>query len=100
MPSGATFNPTSGVFSWTPGYPRAGVYTPTFTATDNGTPVATSSMDVVITVGSNPTPSEQAQTLVNTVAAANLPNGVANPLLAHLNKVGPYINQGKTSKAI
>ena len=54
----------------------------------------------MITVGSNPTPTEQSQALVNTVVAANLPNGVANPLLAHLNKVGPYIQQGKTSKAI
>jgi hypothetical protein len=57
-------------------------------------------MDVVITVGSNPTPTEQSQTLTNTVVAANLPNGVANPMLVHLNKVGPYIQQGNTIKAI
>jgi hypothetical protein len=88
------------VFAWTPGSGQAGVYTPTFIATDNGTPVATSSIDVVITVGSNPTPTEQAQTLVNTVVAENLPNGVQNSYLANLNKVGTFIQQGKTQQAI
>lgn len=100
MPTGATFNPTTGVFSWTPGYPTAGVYTPTFVATDNGTPVASSSEDVVITVGSNPTPTEQTQTLINVVVVANLPTNVTNAYLANLNKVGPFIQQGKTTPAI
>jgi Tol biopolymer transport system component len=100
MPSGATFSTTTGAFSWTPGGSTAGVYTPTFIATDNGSPVATSSIDVVITVGSNPTPTEQAQNVVNTVVAANLPNGVTNSYLANLNKVGTFIQQGKTQQAI
>jgi hypothetical protein len=100
MPSGATFNTSTGVFSWTPGYPTAGVYTPTFTATDNGSPVATSSIDVVITVGSNPTPTEENQTLTNTVVALNLPGNIENQYLQNLNKVGPYIDQGRTDKAI
>jgi hypothetical protein len=100
MPSGATFNTSTGVFTWTPGYPSAGVYTPTFIATDNGTPVASSSVDVVITVGSNPTPTEQSQTLINNVVAVNLPTNVQNAYLANLNKVGPFIQQGKTGQAI
>lgn len=100
MPSGATFNPATGLFSWTPGYPTAGVYTPTFVATDNGTPVATSSVDVVIAVGSNPTPTEQSQTLVNTVVATNLPNNLTNSYLANLNKVGTFVDQGKVQAAI
>jgi len=100
MPSGATFNPSTGVFSWTPGHPTAGVYTPTFKATDNGTPVASSSVDVVITVGSNPTPSEQDQTLISTVTSYNLPSNIQNQYLQNLNKVQSYIDQGKISKAI
>ncbi len=100
MPSGATFDPATGIFSWTPGYPTAGVYTPTFTATDNGTPVATSSIDVVITVGSNPTPTEQAQTTVDTVVAANLPTNTENSYLANLNKVGTFIQNGNVQAAI
>jgi hypothetical protein len=100
LPSGATFSTSTGVFSWTPGYPTAGVYTPTFIATDNGSPSASSSVDVVITVGSNPTPTEQSQTVINDVVAQNLPNNVQNPYLANLNKVGPFIQQGKTQQAI
>ena len=100
MPPGAIFNSTTGLFSWTPVYPQAGVYTPTFTAADNGVPSASSTLDVVITVGSNPTPTEQVQTLVDTTIAANLPNNVTNSYLANLNKVGMFIDQGKTQQAI
>ena len=35
LPVGATLNPATGVFSWTPGYEQAGSYTVTCTATDN-----------------------------------------------------------------
>ncbi|NQU11577.1 putative Ig domain-containing protein, partial [bacterium] len=34
LPSGASFNTSSRVFSWTPGYTQAGVYQATFTASD------------------------------------------------------------------
>ena len=100
MPSGATFNTSTGVFSWTPGYPTAGVYTPTFIATDNGSPVASSSVDVVITVGSNPTPSEQDQTLTNTVVSYNLPSNITNQYLQNLDKAAQYIQSGRANKAI
>jgi hypothetical protein len=59
-----------------------------------------SSVDVVITVGSNPTPTEQSQTIINNIVAANLPSSVTNSYLANLNKVGPFIQQGKTGPAI
>jgi hypothetical protein len=101
LPAGATFDPQTGVFTWTPGYPTAGVYTPTFVATDNGSPTASSSQDVVITVGSNPTPTEQAQTIVDTVVNdPNLPQNAENSYLANLNKVGTFIEQGKLNQAI
>ncbi|MBL7038764.1 MAG: tandem-95 repeat protein, partial [Pirellulaceae bacterium] len=38
LPSGASFNAATGVFSWTPAESQQGSYTPTFTATDDGTP--------------------------------------------------------------
>ncbi len=100
LPSGATFNPTTGEFSWTPEYPLAGVYTPTFIATDNGTPVATSSIDVVITVGSNPTPTEQTETLIDIVVDLNVPTNVENQYLQNLNKANQYIESGRIDKAI
>jgi hypothetical protein len=98
LPSGATFTPSTGVFSWTPGYPTAGVYTPTFTATDDGSPVASSSQDVVITVGSNPTPTEQAQTLVNNVVAANFPTNQQNAYLATSTKLARSSSKERLSR--
>jgi hypothetical protein len=100
LPSGATFNSSTGVFSWTAGTSTAGVYTPTFIATDNGSPIASSSLDVVITVGSNATPTEQAQNLVNDVVATNLSTNTQNSYLANLNKVSIFIQQGKLQAAI
>jgi hypothetical protein len=47
MPTGATFNVTTGVFTWTPGFDAAGDYTITFTATDD---LATTSDAIVLTV--------------------------------------------------
>lgn len=100
LPSGAVFNPATGVFSWTPGYPTAGVYTPTFVAADNDVPVASSSIDVVITVGNNPTPTEQAQNIINVVLSVDLPTSIENSYLANLNKVGTFINNGNVLAAI
>ncbi len=36
LPAGATFNPTTATFTWTPGYEQAGTYTVTFSAQDPG----------------------------------------------------------------
>lgn len=51
LPAGATFNPQTGEFSWTPGYDDAGIYSSIeFVATDNGNPVASTSEAISITV--------------------------------------------------
>jgi hypothetical protein len=54
----------------------------------------------VITVGDNPTPTEQAQNLVNVVVAANLPTNIQNSYLANLKKVSKFIDLGQTDDAI
>ena len=51
LPSGASFNTSSHVFSWTPGFGSAGNYNVTFTVTDNGSPAESDSETVTITVG-------------------------------------------------
>jgi photosystem II stability/assembly factor-like uncharacterized protein len=56
LPSGATLNPATGVFTWTPGFNQAGTYTVNFTATDNGTPPLSNSKPVTITVGNVQSP--------------------------------------------
>jgi hypothetical protein len=51
LPTGASFNSATRTFSWTPGYGAAGNYSVQFTVTDNGTPPASDSETVTITVG-------------------------------------------------
>lgn len=51
LPSGATFNPSTGQFSWTPTEAQGpGTFTVTFTATDNGTPSRSTTQTITITV--------------------------------------------------
>ncbi len=48
LPQGATFNPTSRVFSWTPTYEQSGVYPLTFTVTDPMGGSASQSMTITV----------------------------------------------------
>jgi hypothetical protein len=52
LPTGASFDPSTQTFSWTPGYGEAGVYTDIlFRVTDNGVPPASDWEMITITVG-------------------------------------------------
>jgi hypothetical protein len=51
VPTGASFNPSTRVFTWTPGFGSAGNYNVTFTVTDDGTPAESDSEVVTISVG-------------------------------------------------
>ena len=99
-PTGATFSTSTGSFTWTPSLAQAGVYVVSFIATDDGTPQESASIDVVITVGDNPTPEEQAEDLVEDVIDADFPANVENSYLANLQKVEQFIAQGKIQPAI
>jgi hypothetical protein len=50
VPTGASFNPTSRVFSWTPGFGASGNYNVTFTVTDNGSPPENDLEIITVTV--------------------------------------------------
>jgi hypothetical protein len=50
LPAGATFDPATGSFSWTPGYDQAGDYTLTFTAADDGSPTLDDSETITVVV--------------------------------------------------
>ncbi len=52
LPPGATFDPGSRLFSWTPELGQAGVYSSSFTVSDS---LATDSQTIVITVDARPT---------------------------------------------
>jgi hypothetical protein len=51
LPTGSTFDASTEAFSWTPDYAQAGSYRVLFTVTDNGTPLASDSETITITVG-------------------------------------------------
>lgn len=100
LPSGSSFNTSTGEFSWTPDLSDEGVYTVEFTAIDNGSPAESSVLSVAITVGDNPTPVEQAEDIVDDVIELVLPQNVENSYLANLHKVGQFILEGKITAAI
>ncbi|MFH2063584.1 MAG: putative Ig domain-containing protein [Pseudomonadota bacterium] len=51
LPSGASFNPATQRFTWTPDYDMAGTYTKVrFTVTDDGIPPLSANRDITITV--------------------------------------------------
>ena len=100
LPSGSSFDPQTGTFSWTPSLSQAGNYVVTFKATDSGTPFETGTLDVIITVGDNPTPTEQVENIITTVVDYDFPTNVENSYLANLKKVAAFIEQGKIQPAI
>lgn len=50
LPAGASFDPATRVFSWTPQYGQAGGYSVTFTVADGGTPALADAETVAVTV--------------------------------------------------
>ena len=48
LPEGATFDPDTGFFNWQPNYFQSGVYTISFTATDNDQGVATEEVEIEV----------------------------------------------------
>ena len=100
LPVGAIFNAETGVFVWTPDLTQGGVYVVSFFATDNGTPSETAQLDVVITVGDNPTPVEQAVDIVDSVVLADFATNIENSYLSNLKKVEKFIEDGKITPAL
>lgn len=98
LPNGAAFDGTN--FLWTTDLNDEGVYTVLFTATDDDTNPASTTLGVTVTIGDNPTPTEQAEDLVEGVVDLDLPQNVENSYLAHLNKVEQFIVEGKITPAI
>ena len=71
VPTGASFNPSTRVFNWTPAFGDSGNYSVTFTVTDNGTPAESDSEIVTITVGNVNRPP-----VLNTIGSKNVNEGV------------------------
>ena len=100
LPVGSSFDSTTGLFTWLTNLSNAGVYTITFTATDNGNPSKSLSQDVVITVIDKPTPAEQINNLLVYVNSLNIQTSVINSYIANLKKVNQFIIDGKITPAL
>ena len=86
-PAGASINPASGVFSWTPTSSQVGTFTVTVVASDNGSPVMSASRSFTVTVQAA---SDLVMSALSTTATAVAPGGT----LAVSNTV---LNQGAAS---
>jgi len=92
LPGGASFNPATGQFNWTPRADQIGSHEVTFTVTDNGTPPKGDEIKVIITV----TPRwEQTQGLLGGQIFDFLSSG-QNVFAGGSGGVYLSINQGQT----
>lgn len=100
LPAGASFDPATRQFSWTPDYTQAGEYTVTFTASDGDRPYSLSTTkDVTITVR-NVTVDEQISGLKAAVAGLSVAGGVKNALSGKLDQATKLLAKGETSGAV
>jgi hypothetical protein len=78
---------------------QAGAYIAAFIATDDGVPNLATLLEVPLTIGDNPTPTEQAEAVVDVVISYNFSQNVENSYLANLKKVTKFIEEGKIAAA-
>lgn len=77
LPAGASFDPTSKIFSWTPGYNQAGSYQVSFKLSD-GTLEAASSATINV---NDVSPISLLEKLIQDIRAIGLPKGAENSLV-------------------
>jgi hypothetical protein len=100
LPAGASFDPATRTFSWTPDYTQAGEYTVAFTASDGTKSYNLSaSKEVTITVR-DVTVAEQLSGLTAAVAGLGVNGGLKNALTVKLDQAAKLLGQGKTAQAV
>jgi surface protein len=99
-PDGASFDVNTREFSWTPEASQEGVHIVTFITDDGGLNFSTSTLDVIITVGHESTPTEQAEELTEVVTTIIVETNIQNSYLANLQKAAIFIEDGKLTAAI
>ncbi len=100
LASNAAFDGSSSVFRFSPDNTQAGNYTLSFYATDNGEPSETARLEVAVTVGDVPTPTELTEALADATVRLDLPKQVENACLADLKKVRIFIGDGRMTPAM
>ncbi|MCK5526664.1 MAG: tandem-95 repeat protein, partial [Candidatus Latescibacteria bacterium] len=97
LPEGASFDPTTQLFSWTPDFTQAGTYPDVhFEVTDGNT---TDSADITIIVN-NVTPTPLTEQLIAYVISLDLLKGIEKSLTSKLNNVIKSLEKGNDRAAI
>ena len=100
LPAGASFDPATRQFSWTPDYTQAGEYTVAFTASDGTRSYSLSgTKDVTITVR-DVTVAEQISGLKAAVAGLSVNAGLKNALTVKLDQAAKLLANGHTADAV
>jgi PKD repeat protein len=100
LPAGASFDPETRQFSWTPDYTQAGEYTVTFTASDGTRSYSLSGTKTVTIMVRDVTVAEQLSGLKAAVAGLGVNGGVKNALTVKLDQAANLLNRGKTADAV
>jgi hypothetical protein len=100
LPAGATFDPATRQFSWTPGYTQAGEYTVTFTASDGTRSYSLSGTKQVTITVREVTVGEQLTALKAAVAGLSVNGGLKNALTVKLDQASRLLANGSTADAV
>jgi hypothetical protein len=100
LPAGATFDPATRQFSWTPDYTQAGAYTVTFTASDGTRSYSLSGTKQVTITVRDVTVAEQVSGLKAAVAGLSVNGGLKNALTVKLDQAAKLLDKGKTAEAV
>jgi hypothetical protein len=96
LPTGATFNPDTRIFSWTPGYSQSGLYPNiTFTASDGS---LTTPITIQINVN-DISPADLINLLKGMITNLDLPNKTMKNLLSTLGNALDKIDKGNNNAA-
>ena len=100
LPAGATFDPVTRQFSWTPGYTDAGVHTVAFTVSDGTRAFSLSSTEAVTITVRDVTVAEQIAGLKAAIAELAVNGGVKNALTVKLDQASKLLAKGKIADAV
>jgi hypothetical protein len=100
LPAGASFDPATQQFSWTPSYTQAGTYTVTFTASDGTKSYSLSGTKQVTITVRDVTVAEQISNLKAAVAGLSVNGGIKNALTMKLNQATNLLAKDQTADAV
>ncbi|MCX7922526.1 MAG: PKD domain-containing protein [Clostridia bacterium] len=96
LPQGASFDPVTGIFSWTPTYDQSGVYNISFTVSDS---LLTVSRTINVYVTDVP-PNKIIDKLALYIESLGLSGGTENSLISTLNNAFKSLEKGQYNTAI